>query len=102
MCGAFGTWSSEDWAHDLILLSQPLPSGLSRDDLIGMIRTVSQVRGPEWLEHWYLRCLENATGCDALIDILDSPDELTPEEVLDRALNSRRRVLIPPPPVEVS
>jgi hypothetical protein len=96
--GAFGSISSDDWAHDLVLLSSPLPDDLSRDDLIEMIRRVCDVVGAEWLQHWYIRCLERATGCPDIIDILDSAQERTPEEMLDVAMRSRRRVLVTPPP----
>ena len=100
--GAFGSIAPEDWAHTLMLASEPLPDGLSRGELIQMIRTVSEITGPEWLQHWYLRCLEHSTGCDAITDILDSPEALDPEQVLNRALGSKRGLLITPPPKEGS
>lgn len=97
---AFGSMSAEDWAHDLVCLSSPMPESLSRDDLIEMIRRVCDVHDAEWLQNWYIRCLENATGCPSIIDILDSPEELTPEEALDEALRSKMRILVTPPPEE--
>jgi hypothetical protein len=102
VCGAFGSLAPEDWAHLLVLEDQALPTDLSRSELVEMVRRLCEVSGPEWLLHWYLRCLEHATGCDAITDMLDSPEDLAPEEVLEQAFRSKRRVLITPPPTEGS
>jgi hypothetical protein len=111
VCGAFGSINSDDWARDLLLASAPLPTDLSRDQLVEMIERVIAVADPNWLTHWWLRCVENATGCPDVIEIIyhtdehfgdDEHDDLTATEILDAALNAPRRVLITPPPDERS
>ena len=96
--GAFGSMSPEDWAQDLLCLALPLPQSLSRGDLVEMARRLCSLSDAEWLQHWYIRCLEHATGCETIIDILDSPEDLNPEQIVEEALRSKRRVLITPPP----
>ncbi len=97
VCGAFGSIDSEDWAHDLVLASRIPPENLSDEVLMEMIQRVSELDQPEWLSHWHYRCLERATGCD-FIELLGTVEEMRPEQLLELARRSRRRVFIPPPP----
>jgi hypothetical protein len=105
--GAFGSISPEDWAQDLLLLSAPLPSDLADEELVEMVAHICAADTPEWLHHWMLRCVRQATGCDELIDIIyyprdvfgdDTHDDLTPAAIVAEAKKRRRRVLVTPPP----
>ena len=106
--GAFGSVSAESFAKDLLAGQLPCPLDLSREDLIELIEAVCAVRGEEWQSAYWLRCLEEATGCPEIIDLIYYPQatlgdgdgrvELTPEEVLVEAAKRPRRVLLTPPP----
>jgi hypothetical protein len=105
--GAFGSMSPEDWAQDLLLLSAPPPSDLEDHELVEMVAHICAADTPEWLQHWFLRCVEHATGCDEVTDIIyyprdvfgdDAHDELTPAEIVAEAKKRRRRVLVTPAP----
>jgi len=105
--GAFGCMSAEDWAQDLLLLSVSVPSDLRDEELVEMVGHICAVDTPEWLQQWMLRCVERATGCDEVSDIIYYPrdvfgdsahDELTPAEIVAEAKKRRRRVLVTPPP----
>jgi hypothetical protein len=105
--GAFGSMSSEDWANDLLLLSAPLPSDLADHELVEMVTHICAADTPEWVQHWMLRCVEHATGCDELTDIIYYPrdvfgdaahDDLTPAAIVAEAKKRRRRVVVTPPP----
>jgi len=104
--GAFGSMASEDWAINLLLLPQPLPSDLSDEELVEMVGHILSVDTPEWLQHWLIRCVEHATNCAQVIDIIYSPrdvfgdeehDELSPAEVVAQAKKRPRRILVTPP-----
>ena len=105
--GAFGSIASDDWARDLLLLSSPMPDDLSREELVEMLERILAVADPEWLQHWCIRCVEHATGCPDLIEIIyypqdyfgdDEHDDMAPAEILDVAMKGPRRVLVTPPP----
>jgi hypothetical protein len=104
---AFGSMSAADRAQDLLLLSADLPSDLGDDELVQMVAQVCAADASVWLENWMLRCVEHATGCDVLVDIIYHPrdvfgdeahDNLTPAQIVAEAKKRRRRVLLTPPP----
>jgi len=100
--GAFGSMASEDWAQDLLALSEGIPRDLTRGDLIEMIEAAQTSALPEWQLNWALRCLEAATGCADIISIFDTPQPRSAAEIVDAAYASPQRILITPPPQEPS
>jgi hypothetical protein len=105
--GAFGSIDSSDWARDLLLQESPIPGDIADEELIAMLEVVCAATEPEWLSGWYLRCVERATGCDELIDIIyyprdvfedDQHDDLSAAEILAAARARKRRVIVTAPP----
>jgi hypothetical protein len=112
LSGAFGSIPAESFAMDLLLLTQECPSDLSREDLLDLIQAICEVDGEEWQIAYWLRCVEKATGSDAVSDLIYYPgdvlgrehaqDELSPEEILEEAYRRPVRVLVTPPPKDGS
>jgi hypothetical protein len=99
--GAFGDAEPETFARDLLLDRVPIPTDLSYDEMLELVRRICNVEGSEFQIGYWLRCLEANTGNSRISDLIYWPGEyfgegenareLSPKEILDAALAAGRK-----------
>jgi hypothetical protein len=99
--GAFGSVDPETFARDVLLARRPLPTDLSYDEMLELIRRICKVEGSEFQIGYWLSCLEANTRDGRISDLIywpgeyfgdgDDSRELSPKEILDAALAAGRK-----------
>jgi hypothetical protein len=99
--GAFGSVDAETFARDSLLNRMPIPTDLSYDEMLEMVRRICKVEGSEFQIGYWLTCLEANTHNGRISELIywpgeyfgdgDHSRELSPKEILDAALAAGRK-----------
>jgi hypothetical protein len=99
--GAFGSVDAETFARDVLLNRLPIPTDLSYDEMLEMIRRICKVEGSEFQIGYWLSCLKANTHNGRISELIywpgeyfgdgDHSRELSPKEILDAALAAGRK-----------
>ncbi len=98
---AFGSVDAETFARDVLLNRLPIPTDLSYDEMLELVRRISTVEGSEFQIGYWLSCLKANTHNGRISDLIywpgeyfgdgDHSRELSPKEILDAALAAGRK-----------
>jgi hypothetical protein len=97
----FGSLDPEAFARDVLLNRMPIPTDLSYDEMLELIRRICKVEGSEFQIGYWLSCLKANTHNGRISELIywpgeyfgdgDHSRELSPKEILDAALAAGKK-----------
>ena len=98
---AFGSISPEGFARELICDLTAIPTNLTPDEMLELIKHIITADGDTFQMWYWLQCLQVNTGDNKFSDLIYWPGEyfkdgnnareMSPQEILDTALNTGKK-----------